>query len=79
MKILLVNGPNMGRLGRREPEIYGTRTLDEIVADLRKTAETRGVELVDFQSDITMPSWPQLRSWSSSHWFSGACAPFTGL
>ena len=52
MKILLVNGPNMGRLGRREPEIYGTRTLDEIVADLRKTAETRGVELVDYQSDI---------------------------
>ena len=52
MKILLVNGPNMGRLGRREPEIYGTRTLDEIVADLRKAAAARGVELVDYQSDI---------------------------
>ena len=52
MKILLVNGPNMGRLGRREPEIYGTRTLDEIVADLRRTAAARGVELVDYQSDV---------------------------
>ena len=52
MKILLINGPNMGRLGKREPGIYGTRTLAEIVADLRKTAAARGVELSDFQSDI---------------------------
>ena len=52
MKILLINGPNMGRLGKREPGIYGTRTLDAIVADLRKLAAARQVELVDFQSDI---------------------------
>jgi len=52
MKILLVNGPNMGRLGKREPGIYGTRTLAEIVADLRAAAAARGVELVDCQSDI---------------------------
>ena len=52
MKILLVNGPNMGRLGKREPGIYGTRTLAEIVADLRKAAASRGVELADYQSDI---------------------------
>ena len=52
MKILLINGPNMGRLGKREPEIYGKRTLAEIVADLRGHAAARGAELVDFQSDI---------------------------
>ena len=52
MKILLINGPNMGRLGKREPGIYGTRTLAEIVSDLRRTAEARGVELADYQSDI---------------------------
>ena len=52
MKILLVNGPNMGRLGKREPEIYGRRTLAEIIADLRKVASARGVELVDYQSDV---------------------------
>ena len=52
MKILLINGPNMARLGKREPDIYGTRTLDEIVADLRKRAEARGVVLEDYQSDI---------------------------
>ena len=52
MKLLLINGPNMGRLGKREPGIYGTRTLGEIVADLRRAAEARGAELVDYQSDI---------------------------
>ena len=52
MKILLINGPNMGRLGKREPEIYGTRTLAEIVADLRERAAARGVGLVDYQSDV---------------------------
>ena len=52
MKILLVNGPNMARLGKREPGIYGTRTLPDIVAEVRGAAEKRGVELVDFQSDI---------------------------
>ena len=52
MKILLVNGPNMGRLGKREPGIYGPRTLAEIGADLPKAAAARGVELVDYQSDI---------------------------
>ena len=52
MKILLVNGPNMLRLGKREPGIYGTRTLAEIVAEVREAARERGAELVDYQSDI---------------------------
>ena len=52
MKILLINGPNMARLGKREPGIYGTRTLPDIVSELRRAAEARGVELGDYQSDI---------------------------
>ncbi len=52
MKILLINGPNMLRLGKREPGIYGVRTLADIVSGIRRAAEERGVVLEDFQSDI---------------------------
>ena len=51
MRIAVVHGPNLGLLGRREPEIYGSRTLPEIDASLRSLAEESGVELEIFQSN----------------------------
>ena len=50
-KILLVNGPNLRLLGRREPEIYGRTTLAEIENACRECAEGLGFGLECFQSD----------------------------
>jgi acetyl-CoA carboxylase biotin carboxyl carrier protein len=50
-KLLVLNGPNLNLLGSREPGIYGTATLAEIVADLRERATAHGLELDAFQSN----------------------------
>ncbi|MEN9620255.1 MAG: type 3-dehydroquinate dehydratase [Actinomycetota bacterium] len=42
-RVLVLNGPNLNRLGTREPTIYGTATLDELRAEL--SAATAGVEV----------------------------------
>lgn len=47
-KILILNGPNLNLLGTREPEIYGTETLDDIQTLCKKTAEENSVE-IDFK------------------------------
>jgi len=49
--ILVLHGPNLNLLGRREPEVYGTTTLEEINTDLRKAAEAAGFELETLQSN----------------------------
>jgi 3-dehydroquinate dehydratase II len=51
MKILVIHGPNLNLLGRREPEHYGTLTLDEINGRIRDHARARGVEVSIFQSN----------------------------
>ncbi len=51
MRILLLNGPNLGRLGLRQPEIYGTTTLAEVVAAVRARAEAAGSSVEAFQSN----------------------------
>jgi 3-dehydroquinate dehydratase-2 len=51
LKILLIHGPNLNLLGAREPEIYGTLTLDDINARMQHVAEEHGAELRTFQSN----------------------------
>lgn len=51
MKLLVLHGPNLNMLGRREPEIYGATTLAEIDAALRARAEAAGATLFCLQSN----------------------------
>jgi 3-dehydroquinate dehydratase-2 len=48
----LLNGPNLNLLGTREPDVYGSETLPEIIQDLRAYAAERDTALQDFQSNI---------------------------
>ncbi|MEO0346402.1 MAG: type II 3-dehydroquinate dehydratase [Pseudomonadota bacterium] len=49
--VLLLNGPNLNLLGRREPGIYGARSLEDVVTGLRKEAAALGIGLTAFQSN----------------------------
>jgi len=51
MKILVIHGPNLNMLGKRDKTIYGEKTLQEINALLRKEAKALGVDVLTFQSN----------------------------
>ncbi len=50
-RIAILNGPNLNRLGKREPEIYGSETLDDLEAALRERSSTIQCELEFHQSN----------------------------
>lgn len=49
--ILIINGPNLNLLGTREPETYGTTTLDEINVSLKELGKSLGLSVETFQSN----------------------------
>jgi 3-dehydroquinate dehydratase-2 len=55
--IYILNGPNLNRLGRREPEIYGTTTLAEIEARCRKDAGSQPIEFRQSNSESQLIDW----------------------
>ena len=48
---LLLNGPNLNLLGKREPEIYGEVTLDQLIKDLTNLCTESGNTLIPYQSN----------------------------
>ena len=59
VNVNVINGPNLGRLGRREPEVYGDTTHDDLVALIEREAAELGLKVVVRQSD----SEAQLLDW----------------
>jgi 3-dehydroquinate dehydratase II len=50
-KVLVLNGPNLNMLGKREPQIYGSLSLDDIIKDLDQRATDMSIELSHLQSN----------------------------
>jgi 3-dehydroquinate dehydratase II len=50
-RVVVVNGPNLNLLGKREPEIYGTRSLDDLNHTVEAKARSLGLEVACFQSN----------------------------
>ena len=50
-KILVINGPNLDLLGKREPDIYGVQTIDMINKELQNIAEEKGLDIEFYQSN----------------------------
>jgi 3-dehydroquinate dehydratase-2 len=51
MKILVIHGPNLQLLGKRETDIYGSKTLKQIDSEIRSHAKSLGMQLSTFQSN----------------------------
>jgi 3-dehydroquinate dehydratase-2 len=92
VKVLVLNGPNLGRLGRRQPEIYGTTTFDELAGlcvdwgrelgmevDVRQTNhEGELLDWLNAAADDTTPVVLNAAAWTHYSWaISDACAQLT--
>jgi 3-dehydroquinate dehydratase-2 len=55
--LYILNGPNLNRLGKREPEIYGTTTLAEVEAMCRTAAGTRPIEFRQSNAEFQLIDW----------------------
>ncbi len=51
MRLAVVHGPNLRLLGRREPDVYGTLTLDDVNERISEVATELGTEIETFQSN----------------------------
>lgn len=62
MRILVLSGPSLDRLGKREPEIYGTATLDDVHRAVAEAASRHGATVICSQSNHEGTWWPRWRA-----------------
>jgi 3-dehydroquinate dehydratase-2 len=70
MKIGLLNGPNLNRLGKREPDIYGKTTLEDIekkVMDVAERFDGEKIEIECFQSNIEGELVNKIQEWADKN------------
>jgi len=65
-KIGLLNGPNLDRLGKREPELYGTVTLDQIEDKVKTKAASCDCEVETFQSNHEGALIDKIHEWADA-------------
>jgi 3-dehydroquinate dehydratase-2 len=68
MKILVLHGPNLNLLGTREPDVYGSMTLDDINANLLELGKERNAEIKCLQSNhegALIDALHDARTWAS--------------
>ncbi|WP_437584929.1 type II 3-dehydroquinate dehydratase [Paramicrobacterium sp. CJ85] len=56
-RVLILNGPNLGQLGVREPSVYGTETLDDLAHQLQTEFRDHEIEARQTDSEAEMLSW----------------------
>jgi len=81
-ELLVLNGPNLNLLGTREPEVYGSATLEEIVEDLRDEAADRGLGLRSLQSNsegALIDALHDARSWAAGVLFNPGAYTHTSV
>lgn len=62
--IAVLNGPNLHRLGKREPDVYGSQTLEDILSSVELMAERHGAKIVHYQSNHEGELIEKIHEWS---------------
>ncbi len=81
-KILLLHGPNLNLLGTREPEVYGSMTLDDVNEKIVAAGKTRGVEVKPYQSNhegALVEALHEARSWADGVLFNPGAYTHTSI